>query len=102
MVCVFALVFSMNYGLLDLIGTIGVVLLMTTYLLLQLNRLASSGLTYSLFNAIGSSLIVVSLVSNFNLSAFVIEVFWILISLVGVYRYFKLTRNSTGLPNGGN
>ena len=92
----------MNYGLLDFIGNIGVVLLMTTYLALQLDRLSSSGLAYSLLNAIGASLIVVSLSSNFNLSAFVIEVFWILISLVGIYRYFKLTRNPTGLRNGGN
>ena len=100
MVYVSALVFSMKYGLLDLIGNIGVLLLMTTYLLLQLDRLRSSGLVYSLLNAVGASLITVSLIANFNLSAFVIEVFWILISLVGVYRY--LTRNPTGLANGGN
>jgi len=91
----------MNYGLLDLIGNIGVVLLMTTYLLLQLNRLSSNGLAYSLLNALGASLIVISMVANFNLSAFIIEVFWVLISLVGIYRYFKLHRN-TGLPHGGN
>lgn len=101
-VYVFALVFSMNYGLLDFIGIIGVVVLMTTYLLLQLNRLSSSGLAYSLLNAIGAGFIVVSLTANFNLSAFIIEAFWVLISLIGIYRYFKLTRNTTGLTNGGN
>ena len=79
----------MNYGLLDLVGNIGVVVLMIAYLMLQLNRLSSSGLAYSLLNAIGASLIVVSLLVNFNLSAFVMEVFWVLISLVGIYRYFR-------------
>ena len=61
----------MSYGLLDLIGNIGVVVLMIAYLMLQLNKLSSSGLAYSLLNAIGASLIVVSLLVNFNLSAFI-------------------------------
>ena len=80
----------MKYGLLDLIGNVGVVVLMIAYLMLQLNRLSSSGLAYSLLNAIGASLIVISLRINFNLSAFIMEVFWVLISLVGIYRYFRL------------
>ena len=79
----------MNYGPLDFIGNVGVVVLMVTYLMLQLNKLSSSGLAYSLLNAIGASLIVISLLVNFNLSAFIMEVFWVLISLVGIYRYFR-------------
>jgi hypothetical protein len=80
----------MNYGLLDLIGNAGVVILMVTYLLLQLNRLHSSDLAYSLLNAIGASLIILSLLVDFNLSALLMEVFWVLISFVGIYRYFRL------------
>jgi hypothetical protein len=80
----------MNYGLLDLIGNIGVVVLMITYLMLQLNKIRSDGLAYSLLNAAGASLIVLSLLVNFNLSAFIMEVFWVLISFVGIYRYFRL------------
>lgn len=80
----------MNYGLLDFVGNVGVVVLMVTYLLLQLNRLQSNDLSYSLLNAIGASLIVLSLLVNFNLSAFLMEVFWVLISFVGIYRYFRL------------
>lgn len=80
----------MNYGPMDLVGNIGVVVLVTTYLMLQLNRLSSSGLAYSLLNAIGAGLIVISLLVDFNLSALVIEVFWVLISLLGIYRYFRL------------
>ena len=87
----------MNYTLLDLIGNIGVVVLMITYLMLQLNKLRSDGLAYSLLNAIGASFIIVSLLVNFNLSAFIIEVFWVLISFVGIYRYFrfKVPRSQT-------
>jgi multidrug transporter EmrE-like cation transporter len=80
----------MSYGPLDLVGNIGVVVLMLTYLMLQLNRLSSGGLAYSVLNAVGASLIVVSLLYNFNLSALLMEVFWVLISFVGIYRYFRL------------
>jgi multidrug transporter EmrE-like cation transporter len=80
----------MNYGPLDLIGNIGVVVLMITYLMLQLNKLSSDGLAYSVLNAVGASFIVVSLLFDFNLSALLMEVFWVLISFVGIYRYFRL------------
>ena len=80
----------MKYGLLDLVGNVGVVILMVTYLLLQLDKLRSTDLSYSLLNAAGASLIVVSLLVDFNLSALVMEVFWVLISFVGIYRHFRL------------
>jgi len=80
----------MNYGPVDFLGNVGVVVLMVTYLMLQLNKLSSNGLAYSLLNAIGASMIVVSLLYDFNLSALLMEVFWVLISLVGIYRYFRL------------
>lgn len=80
----------MNYGLLDLVGNVGVVILMVTYLLLQLNKIRSDDLMYSLLNAVGASLIVLSLLVNFNLSALLMEVFWVLISFVGIYRHFRL------------
>jgi len=79
----------MKYGFLDLIGNIGVVMLIFTYLMLQLNKLSSDGLTYSLLNAVGASLIILSLSVDFNLSAFMMEAFWVLISFVGIYRYLR-------------
>lgn len=80
----------MNYGPLDLLGNIGVVVLIVTYLMLQLNRLSSNGLAYSLLNALGASFIVVSLLFDFNLSALIVESFWVLISFIGIYKYFRL------------
>ena len=80
----------MNYGFLDFVGNIGVVVLMITYLLLQLNKLRSDGLAYSVLNAVGAGLVVISLLYNFNLSALLIEVFWVLISFVGIFRYFRV------------
>ena len=80
----------MKYGLVDFLGIIGVAIIVVTYLFLQLGKLSSNALAYSLMNAIGASLIVLSLLVDFNLSALLMEVFWVLISLLGVYRYFRL------------
>jgi hypothetical protein len=79
----------MRYELVDFVGITGVVILIVTYLLLQLNRLESNRVSYSLLNAIGATLIAFSLLFKFNLSAFVIEIFWILISLLGIYRSLR-------------
>ena len=80
----------MNYGPLDFVGNIGVVVLIVTYLMLQLNKLSSDSLAYSVGNAVGAGLIVISLLFDFNLSALLMEVFWVLISFVGIYRCFRL------------
>jgi len=68
----------------DLTGFIGVLLIIVAYLLLQLDKLPSSSPSYSLLNAAGALLIIVSLIFQFNLSAFIMEVFWLLISLLGL------------------
>ena len=79
----------MNFDFFDFLGTVGVALMIVAYLLLQLDRLDSKTLTYSLLNAIGASLVVVSLLFKFNPAAFIVEVFWILISLFGIIRALR-------------
>ena len=44
---------------------------------------------YSATNAIGAILILVSLLHDFNLSSFVIEIAWLLISLYGLTRWLR-------------
>jgi len=79
---------SFNFDLFDLAGFIGVSLIVIAYLLLQLEKLPSSSLSFSLLNAAGSLLIIVSLLFKFNASAFLMELFWFLISLVGLIKWF--------------
>ncbi len=78
-----------NLGWFDLAGFIGVLLIIIAYLLLQLDKLTSSSPSYSLLNAGGALLIIVSLIFNFNLPAFVIEAFWFSISLFGLTRSLR-------------
>ncbi len=79
----------MKYSFTDFLGNIGVMLIIIDYLLLQLNRVRSNSLSYSLLNAVGATLIIISLLFNFNLSAFIMEAIWVVISLFGLYRYFR-------------
>ena len=83
----------MTYTFYDLLGNIGVFLIILTYLLLQLRRITSESLLYSVLNAVGAALIVVSLLFDFNLSAFVVEAFWVIISLVGIVNYYRHRQN---------
>ena len=78
----------------DLTGFIGVLLIIVAYLLLQLDKLPSSSPRYSLLNAGGALLIIVSLIFAFNLSAFIVEAFWFLISLLGLWRSLIARKNS--------
>src|SRR5436190_20077140 len=85
---------TMNFHLFDLAGFIGVLLIVVAYLLLQLDKLPSSSPRYSLLNAGGALLIIVSLVFKFNLSAFIVEAFWFLISFLGLWRSLVSRKNS--------
>jgi hypothetical protein len=73
-----------DYGWFDLVGNFGVLLMVVAYLLLQLEKLSSSALSYLLLNAVGAVLVMISLMFRFNLSAFLMEGFWLLISLYGL------------------
>ncbi len=72
----------------DLMGNLGVLFILVTYLLLQLEKVDVSSLTYSALNAAGAALILYSLLYDFNLSAFLIESAWLAISLYGLARQF--------------
>ena len=92
---------TMSFHLFDLAGFIGVLLIVIAYMLLQLDKLPSSSPSYSLMNAAGALLIIISLIFAFNLSAFIVEVFWFLISLLGLWRSLISGKNSQGSARNG-
>ncbi|MDG1875740.1 MAG: hypothetical protein P8J27_17645 [Mariniblastus sp.] len=73
-------------------GILGTVLIVGSYLMLQLGRLKVDDLHYSLANALGAILLIVSLVYEFNLGAMIIECFWLAISLVGIVKSIQSRR----------
>ena len=76
----------------DILGTLGVAIIILTYVLLQIERVRSDQVIYSLLNAIGAALILVSLYFDFNLPSVVVEFFWLVISLFGIGKYVLRNR----------
>jgi len=75
----------------DLIGVFGVSFVLITYYLLQVEKIDAKGFWYSFLNLFGAVLIMYSLLYNWNLASVIIEIFWIAISVYGVWKYFKRT-----------
>ena len=72
----------------DIIGMLGTFLVVLAFFLLQLEKFDPKGIQYNLCNLVGAILLLISLCINFNLASFVIEIFWISASLVGIYKYY--------------
>ena len=79
----------MTYAWYDILGTLGVAVIILTYVLLQIGKVRSEQLVYSVLNAVGAALILVSLYFAFNFPSFVVEFFWLLISLFGVGKWLR-------------
>jgi hypothetical protein len=73
----------------DIIGYIGVALLIITYAMLQLDKINPKGFWYSFNNMVVAILVTVSLLHTMNKASMVIEVFWFIISVYGIVMYFK-------------
>lgn len=71
----------------DVVGMTGTFLVVLAFFLIQLEKLNPKGMAYNLLNLTGAILLLISLCINFNLASFVIEIFWIAASVVGIYRY---------------
>ncbi len=79
----------MNLELHDLIGFAGVLLIAGCYALHQLEKIDSSRMAYSVGNAAGATMILISLGVEFNPSAFLMEAFWLAMSLYGVAKCWR-------------
>lgn len=78
----------MENWMIDAVGMLGTVLVVLAYCLLQLERVDPRGLSYNLINCAGAIFLLFSLCFNFNLASFIIEIFWIIASLIGLRRYW--------------
>ncbi len=76
------------------VGIIGVVLILAAYFLLQLGKLRPDGFLYSFVNLIGAAGVIYSLFFEWNISAFIIEAAWILISIYGLIRFIMRKKAS--------
>lgn len=67
----------------------GTLLVVLAYYLLQLEKVDARGLNYNLMNFFGAVFLLISLSFTFNLASFVIELFWIGASLIGLWKLYR-------------
>ena len=65
-------------------GFVGMLFVVIAYLFLQMNKYTIKSLQYQLLNLIGAIFLLISLFVHFNLGSFIIEVFWIIITIYGI------------------
>lgn len=70
----------------DIVGYVGVALVVGTYFLSQVGKMDSTRTLYPALNAVGAMLILYSLAHRPNPPSIVIEFFWLAISVVGLVR----------------
>lgn len=85
----FELIQNYNYTWSDVVGNIGVVLLLLTLYLNVEGKIDSKGLVYNLSNLLVAILLTINLIYKPNLSSFIIEFFWAGISIKGIINYYR-------------
>ena len=86
----------MDYALHNVIGNLGVLLIVGTYFLVQIRKMSAIHAPYIALNGLGALCILYSLAFDFNLSAFLIEAIWLLISVIGLLRVWRESRQRSG------
>ena len=76
-----------EFGLYDIAGLIGSGIVIIAYFATQAGWFSANDPRFAWANLIGAALIIASLTMDWNLAAFVMEIFWILISVYGLARY---------------
>lgn len=79
----------------DIIGLIGVLLILIAYAGVQSDRLPARDWRFSAVNGLGAALITISLLYSFNLASFVIEIAWLIISAYGLWKAWRTHRRNT-------
>lgn len=75
-------------AILQLSGLVGVAFYLVSYSLLQLGLIRGSGYPYAVMNLFAAVFVLASLMQAFNFASALVQIFWILISLIGIGRLF--------------
>lgn len=73
----------------QILGFVGMIFIVCAYLLIQMQKTNHNGWLYLWLNLIGAILLIISLLVHFNLGSFLIEVFWIAITIFGMIKTYK-------------
>lgn len=72
-----------------IIGLVGMGCVVYSFYAIEKKIWNNDNINYYYTNLVGAILLIISLLVNFNLGSFVIEIFWIWIALKGIWRLKK-------------
>lgn len=73
----------------NIIGIMGVILILLAYVLLQCGKLQPLSFLYPFLNLLGAIMILISLGFAWNLPSAVIETVWVIVSVFGLLRWYR-------------
>jgi len=76
----------MTFAWYDVVGFTGTLMILGAFAGQQVGKLRGDGVPYQLLNLFGAAGVLVSLVGTFNVSVFVLEGAWVLVSAYGLWR----------------
>ncbi|UHQ18552.1 hypothetical protein LVB87_10065 [Lysobacter sp. KIS68-7] len=76
----------MTFAWYDVVGFTGTLMILGAFAGQQMGKLRGDGVPYQLLNLFGAAGVLVSLFGTFNVSVFVLESAWVLVSAYGLWR----------------
>jgi hypothetical protein len=89
-------------GVPGILGALGLILYVGSYLALQLGLIRGDGWAFPALNLAAALSLILSLAEAFNLFAMVVQIVWVVISTIGlirlylIYRYLRFTDDERG------
>lgn len=83
------------------VGLAGALVITGTYVALESDRISSKSVMYYVLNATGACLILVSIASQYDAGdtgGILVEVMWLAVSLMGLFKALKRRKTGGGLP----
>ncbi|CTQ48191.1 CBU_0592 family membrane protein [Jannaschia donghaensis] len=91
------MIFALPEPTLQHVGLSGAFLYMMTFALLALGILSGDSIKYFMMNLTAASLVLVSLSQSFNAASLVIQLFWIVVSVISIVVRLRRNRPSNRL-----
>ena len=83
----------MSFAWYDVVGFSGTLMILGAFAAQQMGKLRGDSPPYQLLNLFGAAGVLISLLGTFNISVFVLESAWVLVSAYGLWRGMR--RSST-------
>lgn len=77
-------------SVINLVGVVSLLLVFVAYGLMQARKIAPTDMSYLLMNLLGSTGLMATLTVDWNLGGFIINAFWMAISLYGLFKHVAI------------